>query len=48
MKNLSHDTLLNMTLLASGMLSLFLAVLDAPVRNAPPATAGVVLAEDLA
>jgi hypothetical protein len=48
MKNVSHDTILNMTLLATGMLSLFLAVLDAPVRAAPPVTAGVVASADLA
>ena len=48
MKNLSHDTLLNVTLLASGVLSLFLAVLDAPVHTAAPVTAGTVTPEDLA
>ena len=43
-----HDTLLNGSLLAAGVLGLFLAVLDAPVRNAAPVTAGLVLAEEAA
>ena len=43
-----HDTLLNGGLLAAGVLGLFLAVLDAPVRQASPAMASVVLAESVA
>jgi hypothetical protein len=43
-----HDTMLNGALLAAGVLGLFLAVLDAPVRNAAPVTASVVLGEDVA
>jgi hypothetical protein len=43
-----HDTLLNGAVLAAGVLGLFLAVLDAPVRQAGPLTASVVLGEDMA
>jgi hypothetical protein len=43
-----HDTLLNGGLLAAGVLGLFLAVLDAPVRQAAPMSAGLVIAEHVA
>ena len=43
-----HDTFLNGAVLAAGVLGLFLAVLDAPVRYGSPAMAGMVLTEDVA
>jgi len=43
-----HDTMLNGALVAAGMLGLFLAVLDAPLRDAAPMTASIVLGEDVA